>query len=316
MYFDLVEHSLQLTAYIRTGILVITVFINFLARLFCHFRATEIFTRSGSFAFTILLSFVPFTISMVSIISWLPIPTHAIAKIQHHVFTDYLPPAAGEQIYHQVKIFLHQSRNLSVLGFGSLLITTYLMIFEIEKQLNAIWYGKLQRKLGHSLLTYTLFLICGIALSSMVSILQISRLVIFNSGIAAIFNQVISILITILLFVMVYKVIPRHKTSFKHAFIAATIATTSFLLIKVFFTYVLVKIFEDYHIIYGSLSFIPIFLLWIYLSCINVFLCAGVIYALETKFDRKLQHKINRVLQLLFLTQIRKKPKIQVERRL
>gem|GEM_PF-1734977 len=307
---------MQIVAFFRTGILVITVFINFLARLLCHIRATDIFTRSGSFAFTILLSFVPFTISMVSIISWLPISSHAIAKIQHHVFTDYLPPDAGEQIYRQVKIFLHQSRNLSILGFGSLLITTYLMIFEIEKQLNAIWYNKLPRKLGHSLFKYTLFLICGIALSSMVSILQISRLVIFNSGIAAIINQVISILITILLFVMVYKVIPSHKTSFKHAFIAATLATASFLLIKVLFTYVLVKIFVDYSVIYGSLSFIPIFLLWIYLSCLNVFFCAGVIYTLETKFDRELQHKINRVLRLLFLTQIRKRPKIQVERRL
>ncbi len=271
------------------------VFINFLARLICHFREKDIFTRSGSFAFTVLLSFVPFTISIVSVISWLPIPDSTIVKIQHRLFTDFLPPGDGEQIYHQIKIFLRQSRHLSMLGFGSLLITTYLMIFAIEKQLNAILNNKYQRKFVDSLLIYTLFLIGGIFLSILVSLLQLSSLVIFNSNIVAILNQSISVLITILLFVLVYKVIPRHKAIFKHAFLAATFATIIFLLIKILFIHVLVKIFVNYHVIYGSLSFIPIFLLWIYLSCINLFLCAGIIYALETKFDPELQLKINRI---------------------
>ncbi|HLX53739.1 MAG TPA: YihY/virulence factor BrkB family protein, partial [Aquella sp.] len=236
-----------------------------------------------------------FTISMVSVISWLPIPDSTILKILHHLFTYILPSGNGEQIYHQIKIFIHQSRHLSVLGFGSLLITTYLMIFAIEKQLNVILNNKNQRKFGHSLLIHTLFLICGIILTILVSLLQLSNLVIFNSNIIAILNQSISFLITILLFTLIYKIIPRHKVAFKHAFLAATAATIIFFLIRILFIDVLVKIFVNYHVIYGSLSFIPIFMLWVYLSCINLFLCAGIIYALETKFDSELQQKINSI---------------------
>jgi membrane protein len=273
---------------------LIKVFINFLARIIYNFRETEIFTRSGSFAFTVLLSFVPFTIAMVGIISYLPVPDATIIKIQHLIFTDYLPPAAGDQIYHQVKIFLHQSRRLSLFGFIPLLFTTYMMIYAIEQQLNAILNNKQKRKLGHSLLTYTFFLICGIVLSILVSILQLSSLVsFFSSNIVTLLNQSISIIITTLLLALMYKLIPHHKTTFKHALIAATAATVSLILIKILFIHVLVKIFVNYHIIYGSLSFIPIFLLWVYISCINLFFCAGIIYALETKFNRELQRKID-----------------------
>lgn len=274
------------------------IFSNFLARIIYNFRRTDIFTRSGSLAFTILLSFIPFTISMVSIISWLPISNSSIVKIQHHIFMNYIPPNAGEQIYHQVKIFLRQSHHLSWLGFISLLITTYLMIFAIEKQLNAIWHNKRRRHFGKSLLTYTLFLICSLLLTAAVSILQISSFFIFSSEIVAIFNQCISALITVFLFVLVYKMIPRHKAAFKHALIASVVATMIFFIIKESFMHALVKIFVNYHVIYGSLSFVPIFLLWIYISCINLFFCAGIIYALETKFNRELQHKFNAFLHL------------------
>lgn len=274
------------------------IFINFAARIIYNLRKTDIFTRSGSLAFTILLSFIPFTISMVGIISWLPISNKLITSIQHHIFTNYVPQNASEQIYNQVKVFLHQSHHLSIFGFTTLLITTYLMIFAIEKQLNAIWHNKLQRHLSKSLINYTLFLICGLLLSATLSILKISSFVIFSSKIVAILNQCIRTIITLFIFVLVYKIIPRHKAAFKHTLIASSVATIIFFLIKGLFIHVLVKIFVNYNIIYGSLSFVPIFLIWIYLSCLNLFFCAGIIYALETKFNRQLQHKVDALLHL------------------
>jgi membrane protein len=171
------------------------------------------------------------------------------------------------------------------------------MIFAIEKQLNAIWHNKRKRHFGKSLLTYTLFLVCGLLLSTTVSILQISNVMFLSSHIVTLINQIISVIITILLFTLVYKMIPRHKAKLMHAVIASIVATVLFLLIKELFMHALVKIFVNYHVIYGSLSFVPIFLLWIYLSCLNLFFCAGIIYALETKFNRPLQHRIRAILK-------------------
>lgn len=276
----------------------IKIFINFIIRIVYNFRKTDVFTRTGSLAFTLVLSFIPFTISAVSIICYLPIPTHTITKIQHDFFTNYIP-AAGDQVYHQVKIFLQHSRHLSILGFISLLITTYLMIFAIERQLNAIWHSKNHRKFSKSLLVYTLFLFCGPLLAAIGSFLQIYSVVLLNSKIVWIFDEILTFLITVILFTLVYKLIPRHKTTFVNSFIAATAATIIFNLIKKLFVHFLVTIFVNYHIIYGSLSFIPIFLVWIYISCLNLFFCAGIIYALETKFNRPLQHRLNRYYQYL-----------------
>lgn len=283
---------------------MIKIFTNFVARLICNFKATHSFTRSGSLAFTILLSFVPFTISMVSLISMLPVPHTTVLKIQHKIFMEYLPPNAEQQIYHQVKIFLSHSQNLSIMGVISLLITTYLMIFAIEEPLDAIWHNTRKRNLGRTLLTYTLFLVYGLILSATVSILQVSSFIIFSSVFVTMLNQSISFLITLLLFVLVYKTIPCYRAIFKNILIAATAATIIFFIIKILFMFFLVQIFVNYHVIYGSLSVIPIFLLWIYLSCLNLFFGAGIIYALETKFDRALQHKINRSLIIKLLKNI------------
>lgn len=268
------------------------IFINFLARIMYNFRETDIFTRSGSLAFTIVLSFVPFTISIINLTSYLPISSKYITKIQNYFFANYAPPITQKQFYHQIGIFIHHSNKLSILGFIFLLYTTYLMIYSIEKQLNVIWHNNNGRSFTKSLITYTLFLLSGPLLSAIVYMCKIYAILLFKLKIGLFIGQTISYLLTILFFALIYKMLTWHVVKWAHAFIAATVSTLVLDIIKILFVNVLIKIFANYDLIYGSLSFIPIMLIWIYVSCLNLFFCAGIIYALETRFSRKIQHRI------------------------
>lgn len=271
---------------------LISVMINFVLRIIVNFWKTNGDTRSGSLAFTLLLSFVPFTISILSIISWLPISNANILRIEDHLFNNYLPHT-GNEIFPQIKMFLKHSYKLSVLGFGSLILTTYLTLLSLEKQLNSVWSRKLKTNIFKSLLTHTLFLISGpIVLGGITILRTYSQIFITQHTLKFLLDNSLPLLLMAILFSLVYKIIPSHKTKFSHAIIAGAVATLFFNIIKLGFLFCCAHLFLNYHIIYGSLVVIPLFLMWIYLCSLNLLFSAEIIYALESPFNFKLHRKM------------------------
>lgn len=269
---------------------------HFLTRITTNFRQTSGETRAGSLAFTFLLSFVPFSIAIASILSWIPISNSYVIKVEKYFFTTYLPHN-GMDAYQQLRVFINQSKHLSSLGFGSLIITSYMMLFAIEKQLNALWYARRQRTIWRSLMIHTSFIIGGPLLIVVVSLLRICSHVFLHSKLLNFFaDKNLTILVTVLLFTLAYKTIPSHKIRFKHALIAGISATIIFEVFKKLFFLYSFSLLGNYHIIYGSLAFMPIFLIWIYVSCLNLLFCAEIVRGLETCYPIKvanLRLKIN-----------------------
>lgn len=271
---------------------------NFLLRISNNFYQTSGTTRAGSLSFTILLSFIPFTISMAGLVSWLPFSNKYVTKVERYFFTNYIPHG-GAMIYEQVKVFLQQSHNLSILGFSSLLVTTYLMLFAVETQLNALW--KVQRKFSilKSLIVYTIFLASGGIAVITISILSIYCHVFLHSAtMTFITDRSLTTFALVTLFTLVYQILPNHKIKFGHALIAGISASIIFSISKKIFIIYTKYVFINYHIIYGSLAIIPIFLIWIYISCLNLLFCAEIIYGLQTKYNHHLQQWLYSVLKI------------------
>ncbi len=247
-----------------------------------------------------LLSFVPFIISMAGIIGLLPFSNRYITRVEQYFFTNYIPHG-GVQIYNQVKVFLQQSQDLSILGFSSLIVTTYLMLFAIERQLNALWYTKRQNSIFNSLRTHTLFLISGFGVIGIMTVLRIYSHVFLNSPtINFFFDKSLTTFVTIVMFSLIYKFMPSHAVSLPHATIAGIAATLLFSISKQLFLFYSVHLFVNYHIIYGSMAFVPLFLLWTYISCLNLLFCAEIIHGLETNYDPHLQKRLYIYLQRKF----------------
>lgn len=273
-------------------------------RIIINFEKTSGNTRAGSLAFTVLLSFIPFIISMAGIIGLLPFSNHYITRVEKYFFTNYIPHG-GTQIYTQVKVFLQQSQELSWFGFSSLIVTTYMMLFAMERQLNALWHMKRQSSVFNSLRTHTLFLLCGFCVIGIMTILRIYSHVFLNSPtINFFFDQSLTTFVTIIMFSLVYKFMPSHSVSLPHAIIAGFTATLLFSISKQLFVFYSVHLFVNYHVIYGSMAFVPLFLIWIYISCLNLLFCAEIIYGLESRYNPRLQRifyaYIQRKLNLIY----------------
>ncbi len=238
-------------------------------------------------------------IAVAGVISLLPFSNIYVTKIEQYFFTNYIPHS-GALIYQQVKIFLQHADELSWVGFSSLGVTTYLMLFSIESQLNAIWREKRDRTIMQSLFTHSIFLICATVLIGLMSFLRIySHVFLHSPKINFIVDQSIPFLVSITLFSLLYKIMPSHVIRNTHALVAGFTATILFEIIKKLFVFYSLHLFVNYHIIYGSLAFVPLFLIWIYISCINFLFCATIIYAMETKYNPKLQRTLYRIINTI-----------------
>lgn len=273
---------------------------NFMLRISHNFYKTSGTTRAGSLAFTLILSFMPFTISIASIYSWLPFDNHNINKLEQYFFENYIPHN-GMDIYDQIKIFLSQANGLSAIGFSSLAVTTFLMLFAIENQMNALWSTPPKFSFFNSLANYIVLIITTVISLSIISFLTIYTNVFLTyiPNIMYIFTKLFSVLVTIFLFTLCYKILPAHKIKIPHAIIASCIATVNFTIGKKLFASYTHFIFANYHIIYGSLAFVPIFLIWIYISCLNLLFCAEIIHGIGNTYDGKIQKKVYKFLRLI-----------------
>lgn len=273
---------------------------NFILRICHNFYKTSGTTRASSLSFTMVLSFIPFAISVASAFSWLPFDNQNVSMVEEYFFVHYIPHN-GIDIYNQVKDILSQANGLSTIGFTSLAITTYLMLFAIETQINALWSKPAPFSILKSFIGYSTLIITAIISVGVISVLSIYINVFlpFIPHGMYIFTKLLSVFTTIFLFALCYKILPAHQIKIPHAILAACLATINFTIGKKLFVIYIHFIFANYHIIYGSMAFVPIFLIWIYLSCLNLLFCAEIMHGLGTKYNSNVQRTVYKFLRLI-----------------
>jgi membrane protein len=75
-------------------------------------------------------------------------------------------------------------------------------------------------------------------------------------------------------FAAIYKVVPHRTVYWRHAFAGAFLAVVAFELVK-WWLGVFIGNFSNYGKVYGTLAFLPIFMVWIYLGWISILLGAS-----------------------------------------
>jgi membrane protein len=98
--------------------------------------------------------------------------------------------------------------------------------------------------------------------------------------------KLIPIAITLLMFIGLYRFIPKKKIGWTGVLIAAPIATILFQLATRLFTWVLSKGIVRYELIYGSLGTIVGLMFWIYLISLITIFCAHLSAVIELKWGK------------------------------
>ena len=166
-----------------------------------------------------------------------------------------------------------------------LAIIVILLFREVDKRINLIWQNEKTRHLGKGVALYMSSLILGpllIALSLLLSsYISTSEIFIFIP-MGAIFIASLPIIISGIGVAVLYYASPLKKPSFANSLKAGLLAAFFLEVVKSIML-IYINYFPLYELIYGTMSMLLLFMLWVYFSWFIVLFGGCYCYILENK---------------------------------
>ena len=276
-------------------------FIVFVLRRFEADRCRE---QAAGLTYTTLFAVVPMLTVFLVIISSIKALEPARQQLQQLIYSNFLPKSTIA-FDKALNAFTDKSSNLTILGVLFLFVTTVLMLSAIETAFNRIWRVKETRSGIIGFTRYWTIISLGPILlgSAFVISSTVASMNILSDNFAgyqldgAFILWLISFLLTIVGFFILYWTIPNRSVPILSALIAACFSASVFEILKHLFSQVMSN-FTSYEIIYGAFAAVPIFLLWVYLSWMIILLGVEISYGL-TAFHADNAQKRHPILMLL-----------------
>jgi membrane protein len=258
----------------------------FVLQRFLQQRCTE---TAASLSYTSLLSLVPLMAVIFAGFSSFSVFQELFEELQRFVFDNFVP-SSSEVIKQYLETFVGKASKLTLFGLLGLFIIAILLVWQIDRALNQIWGITKSKRLMHTFLTYWAVLTLGpvfIGISLMVTSYITSLPLITDAadsiGYRTEMLSMVPVVLTLIVFTMVYQIVPNTHVPLFHALIGGLTATILFELAKRGFALYISKN-TTYASLYGALATVPIFLIWIYISWL-VTLLGAMTTRLMTLYD-------------------------------
>ncbi|KAA0445343.1 MAG: YihY family inner membrane protein [Candidatus Thioglobus sp.] len=244
---------------------------------FIHLKSKNGFDAAAVLSFSTLFAIVPLFALVFSIFSLSPYFADLQQYLDGFLFEQLLPK--NHQLLSQyIHKFIDSAQNLKGISSLFLLLVVIFLFREVDGKINSIFGLEKTRHLGIGLLIYLLVLILGpllLALSLFISsYLNASKLLAF-APISGFFAATLPIILSAIGLALLYYFIPSTKISFKNA-IKSGLITAFFLEALKLLMLIYISYFPFYQLIYGALSTLPLFMLWVYFSWILVLFGASI----------------------------------------
>jgi len=254
-----------------------------------HFIKNNCGNLAEALAFSTILSLVPLLTIFLSILTLFESFGQFAQLAENFIFTHFLPHTSNT-IQFYLHGFIHKALKFSLISLIFLWIIGIKMIFVIEEAFNAIWAVKIKRPLPSALFLYGITLVL-FPLALGITAVFISYMLKFSIfSYAAHISLVREITLDILpftlilgMFFLLYKMIPYTHVKMPCAMGGALFSTLLFFGLKNIFVWYIVH-FTSYDVLYGTLSLIPIFLIWVYFMWLITLLGATLSYNLQTAY--------------------------------
>lgn len=277
------------------------------SRLFKILKATVVgflddnVTRlSASLAYATLFSIIPFLSLLVTI------GVFFHADLANQLYAQ-LEPIVGEKVTESLHAILESAEQTDSSGFATV-ISLGISIFgattvfaEIQSSLNTIWGIKAVPKkswlkyLKNRLLSFSVILVFAFILLVTFSITNIiadlgERFINGNPDVAEslvnVMGIIINIVVTSLIFTLIYKILPDAKIKSKDVFVGAFV-TTILLLVGQWGISLYIGI-ANVGNVYGAAAFMVVFITWIYYSAIIIYIGAEFTQAWANEMGGKI----------------------------
>jgi membrane protein len=164
---------------------------------------------------------------------------------------------------------------------GLLLVWSAVTLFSnVERAVNDIWGIRRRRSITQQAVIYWVGLTLGpLLLASSVTVSSTARSFLAGTG-GRFAAGAAGVLLTCAFFAVLYHLVPNTKVKLRSAATAGLVAGIAWELAKGGYTFAVAKIFR-YHVIYGSVAAVPIFLFWLFVSWTILLFGARLAYVLQ-----------------------------------
>jgi membrane protein len=226
---------------------------------------------AASLAFTTTLSLVPMLTLATILIGYLPSVIQIKNTFRYWLLDTYMPGGFNQQMLVYLDQFSSKARGLTYIGLIGLVITTIMTLVVIEGAFNQIFKVHEKRPLYKKIFIYgaatilgPILLGLGIYLSGTLFSASEGWIKSISMGFRVI-ATVTPILLAIIVYAVVYKILPYSKILWVDAISGAFFAAITFELMKFGFAIFLTHI-AFYKTVYGAFAIFPLALIWIYLT--------------------------------------------------
>lgn len=258
-------------------------FLNFtkitIITFFKKIQKDDILLNAQGLTFNTLLTMVPL-LGLIFSIGKIFIPQQKLTEQIFVNIAQYLTPEATKKVMDTI---LDIVKKLETFPLGKFSLVAYFimglgLLFQIEGILNKIFESSKRRNFMQRI---TFFWVC----ITLIPFLFFMPLF-FHSYLGKFFNFSLLFLITVFFFLM-YIYFPAKDVGKKEALMGAIFSTSLWTLSSYLYT-LYVKYAVTYSKIYGSLSAIPLFLIWLFINWLVFLLGAELVVLLEQKCWKRL----------------------------
>jgi membrane protein len=249
------------------------------------------FFLSSGITFNLLICLIPLILLLLALVgTYLYSYREVLNHIRHYLENAF--PFPDTRIMNNILRIVRDRKMVGVLGIGGLIWASTWVFSSLRTALDIIFQVKegrgILRGKGIDLLMILLagtFLLISMAFTSVITFVQgyrISPFLELRPIIRFILKYFIPFFFTFWMCFLIYKIIPDKKIHFKTALQAAFFTSLFWEAAKQLFGWYVLRL-GGFSMIYGSLSALVIFFLWIYYSSVILLLGGEVAFHLERK---------------------------------
>jgi len=241
---------------------------------------------AAALTYITLIALVPLLTLMFSMFSAVSAFEGLGEQLRQLIFQNFLP-SSGFEIEQYLREFSDKARNLNVVGGVILIVTSYMMLVNIESSFNKIWGTAGGRKGLSSFLLYWALLslgplLVGVGLYMNTYLLSYEWLVDEKEslGVLAVAFKYLPLVFTWMAASLLFIAVPNCEVTKRYALYGGLVTTLLFDGMKSVFGALVAN--SSYYTIYGAFAVLPLFLLWVYLGWTLVLAGAEFVRSLET----------------------------------
>ncbi len=231
----------------------------------CRFQSDRCLALAAALSYTTLLAMVPLLALAFGILTGFPAFADIHARIQTFVLHN-LVPQAGAAVTAVLTSIVENAGKATGVGILGLAFTSIMLLSTINSTFNQIWRVERERPILWRILVYWTIISLGPILFGTALSLSgaIYSEITGDRGLRRLVSWLLPFAIEVIAFSLLYAITPNRPVRWRHAMLAGVVAALLFELLKVGYVSYL-RVFPTYQSIYGALSAIPIFLVWMYL---------------------------------------------------